>query len=136
VADPSFATYWNYLRRQLFVMDTYASAHNRRVNHTMLALHAYLSWAVVLPLLTGAVYHLTATEFRAASGARTHQHRRRHFGFNTHQAFCQDLLFWQAVCRPSAAAQATHAGALRRQAGLICCAMDNGLQMWQPQWIQ
>ena len=54
VADPPFATYWNYLRRQLFVMDTYASAHNRRVNHTMLTLHAYLSWAVVLPLLTGA----------------------------------------------------------------------------------
>jgi hypothetical protein len=54
VADPPFATYWNYLRRQLFVMDTYASAHNRRVNHTMLALHAYLSWAVVMPLLTGA----------------------------------------------------------------------------------
>lgn len=53
MADPPFSTYWNYLWRQLFVMDTYASAHNRRVNHTMLALHCYLSWAIVLPLLTG-----------------------------------------------------------------------------------
>lgn len=53
MADPPLRTYWNYLRRQLFVMDTYASPHNRRVNHTMLALHCYLSWALVAPLLTG-----------------------------------------------------------------------------------
>ncbi len=52
-ADPTLGTWWNYLRRQLYVMDTYASAHNRRVNHTMLALHAYLSWAAVAPLATG-----------------------------------------------------------------------------------
>lgn len=45
---------WNYLRRQLYVMDTYCNAHNRTLNHTMLALHSYLSWAFILPLfLTG-----------------------------------------------------------------------------------
>ena len=42
---------WNYLRRQLYVMDTYCNAHNRTLNHTMLALHSYLSWAFILPLL-------------------------------------------------------------------------------------
>lgn len=59
VADPPFGTYWNYLRRQLFVMDTYASAHNQRVNHTMLALHCYLSWAIVIPLFTGEIRALS-----------------------------------------------------------------------------
>ena len=50
----SLQRYWNYLRRQLYVMDTYVTPHNRLVNHTMLALHTYLSWAFVLPCLTGA----------------------------------------------------------------------------------
>ena len=49
----SLSRYWNYLRRQLYVMDTYVSPHNRRINHAMLALHTYLSWAFVLPCLTG-----------------------------------------------------------------------------------
>eukprot|EP00898_Chlorokybus_atmophyticus_P006719 jgi/Chlat1/7048/Chrsp56S00528 len=43
--------YWNYLRRQLVVMDTYSSAHNRHVNHALLASHCYLSWALVLAIL-------------------------------------------------------------------------------------
>ena len=35
-------------------MDTYCNAHNRRLNHVMLALHCYLSWAFVIALvLTG-----------------------------------------------------------------------------------
>ena len=46
--------FWNYLRRQLYVMDTYCNAHNKRLNHTMLALHSYLSWAFIIPvILTG-----------------------------------------------------------------------------------
>ncbi|CAL5219139.1 g915 [Coccomyxa viridis] len=43
--------FWNYQRRQLYVMDTYCNAHNKRLNHTMLALHCYLSWAFILALL-------------------------------------------------------------------------------------
>ena len=42
----TFARWWNYLRRQLFVMDTYSNAHNRRVNHAMLLVLSYLSLAV------------------------------------------------------------------------------------------
>ena len=46
--------FWNYQRRQLYVMDTYCNAHNRRLNHIMLALHCYLSWAFIIALvLTG-----------------------------------------------------------------------------------
>ena len=52
-AGPSWGAYWNYLRRQLYVMDTWAGAHNRRLNHGMLALHCWLSWALVFPALAG-----------------------------------------------------------------------------------
>lgn len=41
--------WWNYLRRQLCVLDTYSSPHNRRTNHTMAALHCYASWGFALP---------------------------------------------------------------------------------------
>jgi hypothetical protein len=33
--------YWNYLRRQLYVLDTYHSRHNKTLNHTMMLLHSY-----------------------------------------------------------------------------------------------
>jgi hypothetical protein len=33
--------YWNYLRRQLYVLDTYHSSHNKTLNHTMMLLHSY-----------------------------------------------------------------------------------------------
>jgi hypothetical protein len=42
----SMYQWWNYLRRQLFVMDTYATPHNRLINHGMLAALSYLSLAV------------------------------------------------------------------------------------------
>ena len=34
--------WWNYMRRQLFVMDTYSTTHNKRVNHGMLLVLSYL----------------------------------------------------------------------------------------------
>lgn len=49
----SWAQYWNYLRRQVYVMDTYSSPLNRRVNHTMMFLHSYLSLAFTVPATTG-----------------------------------------------------------------------------------
>ncbi len=54
--DYSWAQYWNYLRRQLYVMDTYCSPLNQRINHTMMLLHSYLSVAFVLPAATGAAH--------------------------------------------------------------------------------
>lgn len=48
-AEVSGRRYWNYLRRQLVVLDTYVSPHNRRTNHILAAAHCYLSWALVAP---------------------------------------------------------------------------------------
>lgn len=47
--------YVNYLHRQLYVMDTYATPHNRMVNHTMAAIHSYLSTAFVAAVVAGIV---------------------------------------------------------------------------------
>ena len=52
-ADYSWQQYRNYLRRQLYVLDTYASSSNRRTNHSLMLIHSYLSWAVILPATTG-----------------------------------------------------------------------------------
>ncbi|GAB4823475.1 hypothetical protein N2152v2_010521 [Parachlorella kessleri] len=46
--------WWNYLRRQLYVLDTYSNAHNRRTNHIMALLHCYGSWGWVIPATTAA----------------------------------------------------------------------------------
>ena len=54
------ARYWNYLCRQLYVMDTYACAAARRTNHAMLMLHACLSWAFVAPAVLAALQGFVA----------------------------------------------------------------------------
>lgn len=51
--DCSAAAYINYLHRQLYVMDTYATQHNRAINHTMAAIHCYLSAAFVTAIVAG-----------------------------------------------------------------------------------
>jgi len=43
--------WWNYVRRQLFVMDTYANDWNRNVNHGMLFVLTYLSLATTVALV-------------------------------------------------------------------------------------
>jgi len=43
---------WNYLHRQMYVLDTYADERNHRINHTMLRWQAYLSAATIWPLFT------------------------------------------------------------------------------------
>lgn len=45
----SLPRYWNYLRRQLYVLDTYCNRHARLTNHVMAAFHCYASAAFVLP---------------------------------------------------------------------------------------
>ncbi|GFH32763.1 uncharacterized protein HaLaN_32037, partial [Haematococcus lacustris] len=41
----SWGQYWNYLRRQLFVLDTYFSSSSRLLNHGMMLLHSWASAA-------------------------------------------------------------------------------------------
>jgi len=43
---------WNYMRRQLFVLDTYADAHNRRINHALLLASVYGAAALLAPLVS------------------------------------------------------------------------------------
>jgi hypothetical protein len=43
--------YWNYLRRQLYVLDTYSSAHNRVLNRTVMAVHCWAGAVLVVALL-------------------------------------------------------------------------------------
>ena len=50
----SFRRYWNYLRRQLYVLDTYANLHNRCSNYALAVLHCYGSWGFCLPVLFAA----------------------------------------------------------------------------------
>ncbi|CAD7697953.1 unnamed protein product [Ostreobium quekettii] len=47
----SWSSFWNYLRRQMFVLDTYASSQNRRINYSLAAAHFVASCAVALPIL-------------------------------------------------------------------------------------
>eukprot|EP00877_Chromochloris_zofingiensis_P011213 jgi/Chrzof1/6345/Cz18g05040.t1 len=46
--------YWNYLRRQLFVLDTYHNEHNRRLNLTLMIMHAWMSGAFAFSCLAAA----------------------------------------------------------------------------------
>ena len=50
----SWRQYWNYLRRQLFVLDTYATPHNRALNLVMAAVHVWASASAAAPVLAGA----------------------------------------------------------------------------------
>jgi hypothetical protein len=43
--------YWDYLRRQLYVLDTYSSAHNRRLNHLMALVQCGVGLALAAALL-------------------------------------------------------------------------------------
>lgn len=44
--------YWNYLRRQLFVLDTYSDFHNKLTNYSLICLFIYGSVGFVVPTLT------------------------------------------------------------------------------------
>mmetsp|Transcript_62610 Transcript_62610/g.198241 ORF Transcript_62610/g.198241 Transcript_62610/m.198241 type:complete len:382 (-) Transcript_62610:234-1379(-) len=44
----SMSQYWNYLRRQVYVLDTYYSRQNYKLNLSLLVTHSYLSLVLVL----------------------------------------------------------------------------------------
>ena len=91
------ARYWNYLRRQLYVMDTYACAAGRRTNHTMLALHACLSWAFVAPAVLAALQGFVAAAWLLQVSLSDHI-RAAICGYHTHSAL-HACLFWALVAR-------------------------------------
>ncbi|OWM66078.1 hypothetical protein CDL15_Pgr015505 [Punica granatum] len=58
-SDLSFSRYWNYLRKQTFVLESYTTKVNWIMNRALFTSHCYLSWGFVAPYLM-AVVHVTA----------------------------------------------------------------------------
>eukprot|EP00850_Spirogloea_muscicola_P018846 SM000177S03179 [mRNA] locus=s177:35680:39904:- [translate_table: standard] len=57
-ADLTWERYWNYLRRQIFVLETYSSLYNRVLNRLLFLVHCYLSWGLVIPFLVAELHLL------------------------------------------------------------------------------
>ncbi|KAM1173708.1 hypothetical protein FF1_026364 [Malus domestica] len=58
-SDLSFPRYWNYLRKQTFVLESYTTTVNWIMNRALFTVHCYLSWGFVTPFLM-AIIHITA----------------------------------------------------------------------------
>ncbi|XP_062090904.1 uncharacterized protein LOC133797115 isoform X1 [Humulus lupulus] len=58
-SDLSFARYWNYLRKQTFVLESYTSSVNWIMNRALFTTHCYLSWGFVMPYIMSTI-HITA----------------------------------------------------------------------------
>uniref|UniRef100_A0A0D9V993 ceramide glucosyltransferase n=1 Tax=Leersia perrieri TaxID=77586 RepID=A0A0D9V993_9ORYZ len=59
-SDLSFSRYWNYLRKQTFVLESYVSKVNWMMNRALFASHCYLSWGFVWPYIMALVHVVTA----------------------------------------------------------------------------
>ncbi|KAG6740727.1 hypothetical protein NC652_039809 [Populus alba x Populus x berolinensis] len=58
-SDLSFSRYWNYLRKQTFVLESYMFKVNWIMNRALFSSHCYLSWGFVMPYLM-ALTHVAA----------------------------------------------------------------------------
>ncbi|XP_004513044.1 uncharacterized protein [Cicer arietinum] len=58
-SDLNFGRYWNYLRKQTFVLESYTTKVNRVMNRALFAVHCYLSWGFVSPYVM-AIIHVAA----------------------------------------------------------------------------
>ncbi|GFY80846.1 nucleotide-diphospho-sugar transferases superfamily protein [Actinidia rufa] len=58
-SDLSFSRYWNYLRKQTFVLESYTTKVNWIMNRALFSSHCYLSWGFVAPYIM-AVVHVAA----------------------------------------------------------------------------
>ncbi|GMY36115.1 Ceramide glucosyltransferase, nucleotide-diphospho-sugar transferase [Fagus crenata] len=58
-SDLSFSRYWNYLRKQTFVLESYTTKVNWIMNRALFTTHCYLSWGFVAPYFMSLI-HVTA----------------------------------------------------------------------------
>ncbi|KAK9735725.1 hypothetical protein RND81_04G223000 [Saponaria officinalis] len=58
-SDLNFSRYWNYMRKQTFVLESYVSKVNWIMNRALFTTHCYLSWGFVAPYVM-AVIHVAA----------------------------------------------------------------------------
>ncbi|XP_022749863.1 uncharacterized protein LOC111299128 isoform X2 [Durio zibethinus] len=61
-SDLSFSRYWNYLRKQTFVLESYISNVNWLMNKALFSSHCYLSWGFVAPYLMAMVHVAAALQ--------------------------------------------------------------------------
>ncbi|XP_042438716.1 uncharacterized protein LOC122024217 [Zingiber officinale] len=59
-SDLSFSRYWNYLRKQTFVLESYISRVNWLMNRALFSTHCYLSWGFAWPYFMALIHLLTA----------------------------------------------------------------------------
>jgi len=57
--------YWNYLRKQTFVLESYVTRVNQVMNRALFAVHCYLSWGFVAPYCMAVIHVAAALRFHA-----------------------------------------------------------------------
>ncbi|XP_028781099.1 uncharacterized protein LOC114737345 [Neltuma alba] len=62
-SDLNFGRYWNYLRKQTFVLESYVTRANWIMNRVLFAAHCYLSWGFVAPYFMAIIHVLAALRF-------------------------------------------------------------------------
>lgn len=58
-----FCRYWNYLRKQTFVLESYATKINWIMNRALFSTHCYLSWGFVAPYVISGIHLAAALRF-------------------------------------------------------------------------
>ncbi|GAB4839023.1 hypothetical protein Ancab_028551 [Ancistrocladus abbreviatus] len=66
-SDLSFGRYWNYLRKQTFVLESYVSKVNWMMNRALFSSHCYLSWGFVIPYFMAVIHVAAALEVQFKS---------------------------------------------------------------------
>ncbi|WJX41018.1 hypothetical protein P8452_28437 [Trifolium repens] len=62
-SDLNFGRYWNYLRKQTFVLESYTTNINWVMNRALFGVHCYLSWGFVAPFFMAAIHLAAAFRF-------------------------------------------------------------------------
>ncbi|KAF8393452.1 hypothetical protein HHK36_021696 [Tetracentron sinense] len=63
-SDLSFSRYWNYLRKQTFVLESYTTTTNWIMNRALFSVHCYLSWGFVAPYVMAMIHIAAALRIR------------------------------------------------------------------------
>ncbi|KAI4347059.1 hypothetical protein L6164_007908 [Bauhinia variegata] len=62
-SDLTFGRYWNYLRKQTFVLESYTTKVNWIMNRALFTSHCYLSWGFVAPYVMALIHVAVALRF-------------------------------------------------------------------------
>ncbi|XP_014510381.1 uncharacterized protein LOC106769323 [Vigna radiata var. radiata] len=62
-SDLNFGRYWNYLRKQTFVLESYTTNVNWIMNRALFTTHCYLSWGFVAPYFMAMIHVAAALRF-------------------------------------------------------------------------